>query len=83
MKKLQLPEKALIQFFDLDIDNCLMTREDFCHCITDIMNNPKEIDYLFNELIIWVNNRTEKGWHIEKPIKTKDDLLKFWNKKGK
>ena len=47
MKKLQLPEKALIQFFDLDIDNCLMTREDFCHCITDIMNNPKEIDYLF------------------------------------
>jgi|10_taG_2_1085330.scaffolds.fasta_scaffold241218_3 hypothetical protein len=79
MKKLQLPNDALIEYFDLDVDNCLMTRKDFCNCITDIMNNPKEIDYFFDELIIWVNDRAEKGWYVEEPITTKDELLKFWN----
>ena len=80
MKNLQLPNEALISYFDLDVDNCLMTRDDFWGLITKLINNPeKEIQDYYNELIIWVNDRAEKGWYVEKPIKTKDELLKFWD----
>tara|TARA_R110000764_G_scaffold157658_3_gene245513 strand:- start:216 stop:530 length:315 start_codon:yes stop_codon:yes gene_type:complete len=80
MKNLQLPNEALISYFDLDVDNCLMTRDDFCNLITKLINNPeKEIQDYYDELIIWVNDRAEKGWYVEEPITTKDELLKFWN----
>tara|TARA_R110002167_G_scaffold139014_1_gene326411 strand:+ start:445 stop:711 length:267 start_codon:yes stop_codon:yes gene_type:complete len=79
MKKLKLPNEALIEYFDLDVDNCLMTREDFCNLITKLINNPeKEIQSYYDELKIWVNDRAEKGWLIEEPIETDEQLLEFW-----
>lgn len=78
MKK--LPNDALIQYFDLDVDNCLMTREDFCNIITDFINDPeKERNWFLDELKTWINDRAEPGWHISEPIKTHDELFKFYN----
>tara|TARA_R100000700_G_scaffold21470_1_gene28179 strand:- start:472 stop:966 length:495 start_codon:yes stop_codon:yes gene_type:complete len=78
MKKLSY--NALIQYFDLDVNNCLMAREDFCNIITDFINDPeKERNDLLGHLKDWINDRAEMGWHINEPIETHDEVFEFWN----
>ena len=77
-RDIKLPKEALIQYFELDLDNCLLTRKDFCNIITKIINDPKEINSLIDELIIWANDRRENGGFHNKVIEDKNDLLLYW-----
>jgi|TARA_R100001530_G_scaffold88003_2_gene61255 hypothetical protein len=71
---------ALIQYFDLDNDNCLLTREDFCNVITDFINDPEKLRNIYlDELKTWINDRAEPEWWISEPIETHDEVFKFWN----
>ena len=77
MKKLSY--QALIQYFDLDRNNCLLTREDFCKIITDFINNPERTRKAYLDgLKGWINERAEMGWHINEPIETHDEVFEFW-----
>ena len=76
----RLSYNALIQYFDLDRNNCLLTREDFCNIITDFINDPERTRKAYlEELKTWINERAEVGWHINQPIDTHDEVFEFWN----
>ena len=41
MKKV-ITKEMLTQYYELDVGNCLMTKEDFCEHIAEILNKPVE-----------------------------------------
>lgn len=74
----RLPYNALIQYFDLDLDNCLLTRTDLCNVITDFINNPERARKAYlDELKTWINDRADAGY--TKHINTHDEVFEFWN----
>lgn len=77
MKK--LPYDALIQYFDLDLNNCLMAKENFCNIITDFINDPEERNRYLDNLKDWINERIDAGWEPDERIKTHDEVFEFWN----
>jgi len=38
------------QYFETDLDNCLLTQTDFCNIISDILTNPLTIDNIKEEI---------------------------------
>jgi len=38
------------QYFETDLDNCLLTQTDFCNIISDILTNPLTIDNIKDEI---------------------------------
>jgi len=38
------------QYFETDLDNCLLTQTDFCNLISDILTNPLTIDNIKEEI---------------------------------
>ena len=38
------------QYFETDLDNCLLTQTDFCNLISDILTNPLTIDNIKDEI---------------------------------
>tara|TARA_R100001443_G_scaffold36590_2_gene50395 strand:+ start:100 stop:609 length:510 start_codon:yes stop_codon:yes gene_type:complete len=75
----RLSYNALIQYFDLDRNNCLMAREDFCNIITDFINDPeKERNELLEHLKNWTNERIDAGWEPDERIITLDEVFEFW-----
>ena len=43
--------KAVVnQYFETDLDNCLLTQTDFCNIISDILTNPLTIDNIKDEI---------------------------------
>jgi|DEB0MinimDraft_6_1074348.scaffolds.fasta_scaffold21869_4 hypothetical protein len=75
----RLPYNALIQYFDLDLDNCLMAKEEFCNIITDFINDPEERNRYLDNLKDWINERIDAGWEADERIKTHDEVFEFWN----
>jgi len=46
-----ITEENVVQYYDIDLNNCHLTREDFCGIIADILNKPiKESKYLKKEI---------------------------------
>jgi len=48
------------QYFETDLDNCLLTQTDFCNLISDILTNPLTIDNIKDEIKEYFKEREVK-----------------------
>ena len=46
-----IDKEDVMMFFELDIDNCLLTRKDFCEVIASFINDPISTSKLYREEI--------------------------------
>lgn len=46
-----IDKEDVVMFFELDIDNCLLTRKDFCEVIASFINDPISTSKLYREEI--------------------------------
>ena len=50
---MEITKDMVNQYFETDLENCLLTQTDFCNQIADILNNPQplkdEIEEYFNK----------------------------------
>ena len=47
----KINKEDVMMFFELDIDNCLLTRKDFCEVIASFINDPISTSKLYREEI--------------------------------
>ena len=47
----KIDKEDVRRFFELDIDNCLLTRKDFCEVIASFINDPISTSKLYREEI--------------------------------
>jgi len=47
----KIDKEDVMMFFELDIDNCLLTRKDFCEVIASFINDPISTSKLYREEI--------------------------------
>ena len=40
---MEYTKEVVNQYFETDLDNCLLTQTDFCNIISEILNDPKEL----------------------------------------
>jgi len=40
---MEYTKEVVNQYFETDLDNCLLTQTDFCNIIADILNNPQPL----------------------------------------
>ena len=45
---MEITKAEVNQYFETDLDNCLLTQTDFCNIISEILNNPQ---WLKDEII--------------------------------
>ena len=61
MKK--ITKEMIVQYFDVDISECLMSKEDFCEEIAIILNNPmKESKHWIKEISEYYSERNINIW---------------------
>jgi len=46
-----IDKEDVIMFFELDIDNCNLTRKDFCEIISSFINDPVLVSNLYRDEI--------------------------------
>ena len=46
-----IDKEDVVMFFELDIDNCLLTRKDFCEVIASFINDPISTSKLYRDEI--------------------------------
>jgi len=46
-----IDKEDVMMFFELDIDNCLLTRKDFCEVIASFINDPISTSKLYRDEI--------------------------------
>lgn len=57
----------IIEYLEIDLDNCLLTKKDFAKYIYDLIKNPKkEIQQWENEIEEYYNERDRDIWTEEK-----------------
>ena len=62
-KSEQFTKEMIVQYFEIDTDNCLTKREDFCETIAQILNNPvKSREYWSKEITEYYNEREIDIW---------------------
>ena len=47
---MEYTKEVVNQYFETDLDNCLLTQTDFCNIISDILTNPLTIDNIKEEI---------------------------------
>ena len=47
----KIDKEDVMMFFEVDIDNCLLTRKDFCEVIASFINDPIPTSKLYREEI--------------------------------
>ena len=47
---MEYTKEVVNQYFETDLDNCLLTQTDFCNLISDILTNPLTIDNIKDEI---------------------------------
>ena len=47
---IEYTKEVVNQYFETDLDNCLLTQTDFCNIISDILTNPLTIDNIKEEI---------------------------------
>jgi protein associated with RNAse G/E len=56
-------KEMIVQYFDIDVGECLMTQEDFCEQIAIILNHPiKERKHWLEEITSYYNEREIDIW---------------------
>ena len=56
----KIDKEDVILFFELDIDNCLLTRKDFCEIIASFIKDPiKTRDHYLNKINLYFEERIE------------------------
>ena len=40
---MEITKDMVNQYFETDLENCLLTQTDFCNIISEILNDPKEL----------------------------------------
>ena len=66
----------IIQYFEIDIDNCLLTKKDFAKHIHALITNPeKEISNWENEIEEYYNERELDAWRVVYHVKTENGFM--------
>ena len=47
----KIDKEDVMMFFELDIDNCLLTKKDFCEVIASFINDPISTSKLYRDEI--------------------------------
>ena len=62
---MEYTKEVVNQYFETDLDNCLLTQTDFCNIISDILTNPLTIDNIKEEI---------KEYFKEREVESDDKL---------
>ena len=55
----KIDKEDVMMFFELDIDNCLLTRKDFCEIIASFIKDPiKTRDHYLEEINLYFEERS-------------------------
>ncbi len=57
---MKIDKEDVMMFFELDIDNCLLTRKDFCEIIASFIKDPiKTRDHYLQEINLYFEERSQ------------------------